>query len=382
MNFKLLDDDHAMLEMFQTFTKQVVAPWSSRVEKGESTREVIAEMANAGLVGMVAPEEYGGSDCTYLQLTLAMEEIGRYSAAIADHLNMSNCNLILPLMQLGSEEQKRTWIPRIASGEGFVAFALTEPGAGSDTMGMSCRAVEDGDDYIINGQKCFITDAAEANIYMVFAVTSPPDAPRKEVTAFLLDRSVSGKGISVGKAEPTMGMNGSPIFDIFFEDVRVPKANIVGGLGGGFQVAMIGLNPGRCALSAAALGMAQRSIDDAVAYAKGRKMFGKTLAGFQNTQFVLAEAQSRVDAGRLMVQKAAVSLDQGEDAAQLCAEAKLIACEAAKDAVDVCLQLYGGYGYSKEYHIEQAYRDVRIFTIFEGTSEVQKHVIAKYMGLR
>ena len=208
MNFKLLDDDHAMLEMFQTFTKQVVAPWSSRVEIGETTREVIADLANACLVGMVAPEEYGGSDCTYLQLTLAMEEIGRYSAAIADHLNMSNCNLILPLMQLGSEEQKRTWIPRIASGEGFVAFALTEPGAGSDTMGMSCRAVEDGDDYIINGQKCFITDAAEANIYMVFAVTSPPDAPRKEVTAFLLDRSVSGKGISVGKAEPTMGLNG------------------------------------------------------------------------------------------------------------------------------------------------------------------------------
>lgn len=382
MDFRLLEDDQAMLEMFRTFTKQVVELWSSRVEKGEGTQQVISEMAKAGLVGMVGPEEYGGSGCTYLQLTLAMEEIGRSSAAIADHLNMSNCNFILPLMKIGTEEQKREWIPRIASGDAFVAFALTEPNAGSDTMGMTCRATEDGDSYIINGQKCFITDAAEANVYMVFAVTSPPEAPKKEVSAFLLDRAVSGAGITVGKPEATMGMNGSPIFDIFFDNVRIPKENMLGNPGDGFKVAMIGLNPGRCALSAAALGVAQRAIDDTVAYAKGRKMFGKTLAAFQNTQFVLAEAQSKVDAGRLLVQKAAVALDDGEDAAMLCAEAKLIAAEFAKEAVDVCLQLYGGYGYSKEYHIEQAYRDIRIFTIFEGATEVQKHVIAKCMGLR
>lgn len=382
MDFRLSEDDQAMSEMFHTFAKQVVKPWADRVENGESTQAVVAEMANAGMAGMVAPEEYGGSGCSYLQLTLAMEEIGRYSGAIADHLNMSNCNLILPLMQLGTEEQKRKWIPRIASGEAFVAFALTEPNAGSDTMGMTCRATADGDDYIINGQKCFITDAEAANVYMVFAVTSEPDAPRKEVTAFLLDRAVSGEGITLGKEEPTMGMNGSPIFDIFFDNVRVPKENIVGGIGGGFKAAMVGLNPGRCALSAAALGIAQRAIDDTVEYAKNRKMFKKTLADFQNTQFVLAEAQSRVDAGRLMVRQAAVTLDQGGEAAMICAEAKLIAAEAAKAAVDTCLQLFGGYGYIKEYHIEQAYRDIRIFTIFEGSSEVQKHVIAKCMGLR
>lgn len=382
MDFRFSEDDQAMLEMFRAFTKQVVEPWSSRVEKGEGTQQVISEMAKAGLVGMVGPEEYGGSGCTYLQLTLAMEEIGRYSAAIADHLNMSNCNFILPLMKIGTEEQKREWIPRIASGDAFVAFALTEPNAGSDTMGMTCRATEDGDSYIINGQKCFITDAAEANVYMVFAVTSPPEATKKEVSAFLLDRAVNGAGITVGKPEATMGMNGSPIFDIFFDNVRIPKENMLGNPGDGFKVAMIGLNPGRCALSAAALGVAQRAIDDTVAYVKDRKMFGKTLAAFQNTQFVLAEAQSKVDAGRLLVQKAAVALDDGEDAAMLCAEAKLIAAEFAKEAVDVCLQLYGGYGYSKEYHIEQAYRDIRIFTIFEGATEVQKHVIAKCMGLR
>ena len=382
MDFKLTGEDQAMLEVFQDFTKKAVKPWAGRVEKGESTKEIIAEMSRAGLVGMVAPEAFGGSSSSYLQLTLAMEEIGRYSLAIADHLNMSNCNFILPLMQLGTQEQKEQWIPRIASGEAFVAFALTEPDAGSDTMGMTCKAVADGDDYIINGQKCFITDAEEANVYMVFAVTSPSNAPKKEVTAFLLDRAVSGEGIAVGKVEETMGMRGSPIHDIFFENVRVPKANMLGGLGEGFKVAMAGLNPGRCALSAAALGAAQRTIDDTVVYAKNRKMFGKTLAAFQNTQFVLAEAQSKIDAGRLLVQKSAVALDQGEDAAMICAEAKYIAAEFAKEAIDVCLQLFGGYGYSKEYHVEQAYRDIRIFTIFEGATEVQKHVIAKCMGLR
>lgn len=382
MDFRFSEDDQAMQEMFETFSKQVIAPWSGRVEKGESTKEVIEEMAKAGLVGMVAPEEYGGNGCTYLQLTMAMEEIGRHSAAIADHLNMSNCNFILPLMRMGTEEQKKTWIPRIASGEAFVAFALTEPNAGSDTMGMTTRAVEDGDDYVINGQKCFITDADEANVYMVFAVTSEPDAPKKKVTAFLLDRGVNGEGITVGKPEETMGMNGSPVYNIYFDNVRVPKANILGGVGNGFKVAMVGLNPGRCALSAAALGIAQRAIDDTVDYTKNRKMFKKTLADFQNTQFTLAEIQSKVDAARLLVQKAAVTLDQGEEGAMSCAEAKLFAAETAKEAVDKCLQFFGGYGYSKEYHIEQAYRDIRIFTIFEGATEVQKHVIAKCMGLR
>lgn len=382
MDFRYSEEDQALQEMFEDFGKKVVKPWAERVENGESTKEVIAEMANAGLVGMVAPEEYGGNGCTYLQLSMAMEEIGRYSGAIADHLNMSNCNFILPLMKYGTKEQKAKWIPRIASGEAFVAFALTEPNAGSDSFGMTCRAVADGDEYVINGQKCFITDAEEANVYMVFAVTSEPNAPKKQVTAFLLDREVSGKGITVGKAEPTMGMHGSPIYDIFFDDVRVPKENILGGLGNGFMCAMIGLNPGRCALSAAAIGIAQRSIDDTIEYVKNRKMFKKTLADFQNTQFVLAEAQARLDAARLIVQKAAVTLDQGEDGAMICAEAKLVAAETAKAAVDTCLQMYGGYGYIKEYHIEQAYRDIRIFTIFEGASEVSKHVIAKCMGLR
>ena len=381
MNFRLTEDDMSMVEVFEDFGKKVLEPWAPRIENGEHPTEVIKAMAESGFLGMVAPEEYGGSGCNYLTLTLAMEILGKYCPAVTEHLNMANCNLILPLMKFGTEEQKQKWIPRIASGEDIVSFCLTEPDAGSDNFSMKTTAVADGDDYVINGQKCFITDAEAATIYMVFAVTGE-NAGRKEVTAFMLDKNVSGAGITLGKPEETLGMHGAPAYNVYFDNVRVPKENIVGKVGGGFKAAMIGLNPGRCALSSLAIGIAQRAIDETVVHVKGRKMFGKTLADFQNTQFVLAECQTKLDAARLLVQKAAVALDQGEDGQLTSAEAKYFAAETANEVVYRCQQLFGGYGYTKEYPIEQMYRDVRIFTIFEGATEVQKHVIAKCMGLR
>ncbi len=382
MDFRLTSDDQSMIDMFEEVGKKVVAPWAERAEAGEHPAEAIGGLANAGLVGMVAPEEYGGPGSSYLHLTLAMEVLGKYSPAIAEHLNMSNCNLILPILKYGTEEQKQAWLPRIASGDAYCAFALTEPEAGSDNSGMTTTAVQDGEDYLINGHKCFISDAKAANFFMVFAVTSPLDAPKKEITAFILDRKVQPDGVSFGKEEPTMGMIGAPVYDVYFDNVRVPARNIVGKPGDGFKAAMCGLNPGRCALSALAIGIAQHAIDVTVDYVKGRKMFKKTLADFQNTQFVLAEAQTKVDAARLLIRQAAVTLDQGGDAAQMCAEAKWFATEVANQVVYRCLQLFGGYGYIKEYPIERMYRDVRVFTIFEGATEVQKHTIAKCMGLR
>ena len=381
MDFRLTDENKDMLELYEEFGKKVLKEWGPRAEAGEHPGEAIAAMADAGFVGMVAPEEYGGTGSSYLELTLAMESFAKYAPSIAEHLNMSNCNLILPLMEYGTEEQKQEWVPRIVSGDAFVSFALTEPEAGSDNFGMKTKARLDGDDYIIDGTKCFITDAEEANVYMVFAVTGETNG-KKEVTAFMLDRAVSSEGLTVGPAEEMMGMRGAPAHTIYFDGVRVPKKNIVGGLGGGFKAAMCGLNPGRCALSALAIGIAQHAIDVTIEHVKNRKMFGKTLADFQNTQFVLATAQTKLNAARLMVQKAAVTLDQGGDAAQVSAEAKLFATETAKEVVDECLQFFGGYGYSAEYPIEQMYRDIRVFTIFEGASEVQKHTIAKCMGIR
>lgn len=377
----LTADDLSMIEFFEEVGEKVVAPWADRADAGEHPTEAIKGLAEAGLSGMVAPEEYGGPGSSYLHLILAMEILGKYSPSIAEHLNMSNCNLILPILKYGTEEQKQKWIPRIASGDAYCAFALTEPDAGSDNTAMTTTAVQDGDCYVLNGHKCFISDAKAANFYMVFAVTSPKDVPRKEITAFILERE-EGDGVTFGKQEETTGMRGAPIFDVYFDNVRIPASNMVGKLGDGFKAAMCGLNPGRCALSAVAIGIAQQAIDLTVKYVKERKMFKKTLADMQNTQFVLAEAQTKVDAARLLIRQATMSLDNGDDATQQCAEAKWYATEIANEVVYRCQQLFGGYGYIKEYPIERMYRDVRVFTIFEGATEVQKHTIAKCMGLR
>lgn len=382
MDFRLTENDLAMLELAREVGEKVVAPYAATAEAGEHPVEAYEGLAQAGLVGMVVPEEYDGPGCTYLQLSLTMEELGKYSPAIAEHLNMSNCNLILPILKYGTEEQKKRWLPRIASGDAYCAFALTEPEAGSDNGAMTTTAVKDGEDYVLNGHKCFISGAEYANLFLLFAVTSPSDSPKKEITAFILEKNENTRGIEIGKPERTMGMNGAPANDVYLDDLRIPAANILGGLGNGFKAAMCGLNPGRTALSSEAIGVAQRAIDLTVAYAKGRKMFGKTLADFQNTQFVLAECQTKIDAARLLVRNACVELDQGKNAAQLCSEAKWFATETANEVVGKCLQLFGGYGYSKEYPLEQMYRDLRIFTVFEGTTEVQKHTIAKFMGLR
>lgn len=382
MDFRLTAEDEDILSLAREVGEKVVAPWAARAEAGEHPAEAYEGLASAGLTGMIVPEEYDGPGCTYLQLSLTMETLGKYSPAIAEHLNMSNCNLILPILRYGTEEQKRRWLPRIAGGDAYCAFALTEPNAGSDNGAMSTTAVKDGDDYILNGQKSFISGAEYANLIMIFAVTSPKDAPKKEITAFILERDENTKGYTVGPAEKTMGMHGADANDVFIDDLRIPAANILGKPGDGFKAAMCGLNPGRTALSSEAIGVAQKAIDLTVEYVKNRKMFGKTLADFQNTQFVLAECQTKVDAARLLVRNACVMLDQGQNAAMMCAEAKWFATETANEIVYRCMQLWGGYGYSTEYPLEQMYRDLRIFTVFEGATEVQKHTIAKFMGVR
>ena len=273
-------------------------------------------------------------------------------------------------------------MPVIASGEAYCAFALTEPNAGSDNSAMTTKAVRQGDEYILNGCKSFISGADYANMILIFAVTSQNDASKKEITAFILEKDENTKGYSVASAEETMGMKGATANTIYFDNLHIPASNMLGKLGDGFKVAMCGLNPGRTALSSEAIGIAQRAIDLTIEYSKNRKMFGKTLASFQNTQFVIAECQTQVDAARLLVRNACVMLDQKQDAARLCSEAKWFATETANQVVYRCMQLWGGYGYTKEYPLEQMYRDIRIFTIFEGATEVQKHTIAKQLGLR
>lgn len=380
MNFDFTQQTLDIMAVCDDLGKKVITPLIPSMEAGDFPKTAIKAMAEAGLMSLVVPAEYDGPGCTYTDLAMAMQTLGYYNLLLGALPNLPNNNLMLPIMRYATEEQKRAWMPRIAEGD-LVAFALTEPDAGSDNMNMRTRAVAEGDEYVINGQKCFISEAEHSDMMLLFAVTGELDAPRREVSAFMLDRS-QYKGITFGPPEKLMGQHGSMVGDVFFDDVRVPKSCMLGKPGEGFKVAMTGLNPGRVCAASLAIGGARRAVDEAVRHVKGRKMFGKTLADMQNTQFVLAECKAKIDCAQAMMLQAVTLLDQNKEDVALCCEVKYIATEFAKDIIDKCLQLFGGYGYINDYIIENLYRDVRILTIAEGASEVCKHVIAKSMGLR
>jgi len=382
MKIRMTEDELAMVEACTQFGEQVMEPWAERVENGENAKEVIKSMAELGILGIAAPEEMGGLNESWRMLALAIEKLAEYNEALCEYIYMANCNFIYPMLKYGTKEQQEKWIPDIVSAEKLGAFALTEPDAGSDNNAMITTAVKDGDYYIINGQKSFITDAENANFFLVFAVTSPKDAPKKEITCFVVFKDES-EGITIGAQEKTMGMHGAPCYTMYFDNCIVPAKNMLGGLGDGFKVAMWGLNGGRVSVGAMTSGIAQHAINIAKDYALNRKMFGKTLADFQNTQFVLAECQAKLDACFLMTLAAADTLDDiASDDFVLCSEVKMIVPEIANEIVYKCSQLMGGYGYTTDYAMERLYRNARICTMFEGATEVQKHAVAKEMGLR
>lgn len=381
MKVRMTDEEELLVQACEEYGQRVLDPWVEKVENGENPKEVFLSMAELGILGVAAGDEYGGMGGTWRMLALAIEKLAEHNEALCEYIYMANCNFIFPFLKYGTEEQKKAWIPGVISGETLGAMALTEPAAGSDNNAMETTAVLDGDEYVINGQKCFITDAENASFFLTFAVTSPADAPKKEISAFMVFKDQS-EGITLGEADHAMGMRGAPTYPVYYDNVRVPKENLVGNLGDGFKVAMWGLNGGRVSVGAMVCGIAQHAIDIAVDYALNREMFGKTLADFQNTQFVLAECQAKIDAMFIMTLEAASSLDVGNDDFALCSEVKMIAPEIANEVVYKCSQLLGGYGYTTDYPMERLYRNVRICTIFEGATEVQKHAIAKVMGLR
>ena len=302
-----------------------------------------------------------------------MEEIGAKSATAAVLITQANSLSTQPLIQVGTEAQKQKYLPEVVTGEGFIAFGLTEPGAGSDAGSVMTKAVEDGDDYVLNGRKCFITGAPIAKYAVIFAKTSPEKGV-KGMTSFMVDMGLPG--VSVGKFEEKMGQRGVPVSDLLLEDVRVSKDCIIGEVDLGFVTAMKTLSVGRIGVAAMSLGIAQAAIDEAVKHTKQRKQFGKPLAKFQALQFMMADMETKLNAARLLVYNAAYMLDMGQDANTAASMAKYFATEAAIDIVNQSLQLHGGYGYSKEYTIERLYRDVRITNIYEGSSQVQQMVIS------
>ena len=375
----ILDKKHAMQQkLFRQFAEtEFTKELQDELDNtGEFNWEMHKKMAKYGFMGVKIPKEYGGAGCDYLTYALLIEEFARQCSVLSIYANTSNSLGGGPLMLAGNEEQKKKYLPPLASGEKIIAFALTEPGAGSDAGGTCTTAVYDEatEEFVLNGRKCFISAAPMADWSIVFAKTDLKAKGSKGISMFIVDMKLPG--VSLGKHEDKMGIHGYPTSDVVLEDVRVGKDCLVGPLHKGFQYAMKTLDGGRLGMAAQAVGVAQSALDEAVKYAKERKQFGKRIADFQGVSFMIAEMAADVEAARQLVYHAAELKDKNMDATAACSIAKYFAAEAANRCAYKAVQIHGGYGYIREYKVERIYRDARICSIYEGTSQVQQMVIA------
>ena len=368
-------EDHEYIrDLAREFAEKEIAPIATEIDQNDKVPDHIYDtIAEMGFFGLKIPEQYGGQGMDSRTYVCVVEEICKKSIACALLFSSANSLSSAPMLLAGTEEQKQKYIPGIASGEEFMAFGLTEPGAGSDAGSMTTKAVADGDHYILNGRKTFITGAEIAKNAVIFAKTNP-EKGAKGITTFIVDMSLPG--VSLGKHEDKMGQRGVSVSDIVLEDVRVPKDCILGEMDKGFITAMKTLSVGRLGVACQSIGIAQGAIDEAVKFIKERKQFGQFLSEFQALRFMIAEMETKLNAARLLVYNTAYKMDMGEDVTKDSAMAKYFASEAAVDIVGKALQLHGGYGYVKEYTIERMWRDVRVLTIYEGTSQIQQLVIA------
>ena len=360
--------------MIREFAEKEVKPLAAEVDEQERfPEETVAKMAKLGIMGIPIPTEYGGAGSTNQMYTMAVEELSRVCATTGVIVSAHTSLCCAPILEHGTEEQKKKYLPKLASGEWIGAFGLTEPNAGTDAASQQTMAEEDGDSYILNGTKIFITNAAYAHVFIVFAMTDKSQGV-KGITAFIVEKGMPG--FSIGKKELKMGIRGSATSELIFENVRVPKENMLGKLGGGFAVAMKTLDGGRIGIASQALGIAQGAMDETVKYTKERKQFGKPLSKFQNTQFQMADLETKVQAARLLVRSAAYKKDMKLPYSADAAMAKLFAAETAMEVTTKAVQFHGGYGYTREYPVERMMRDAKITEIYEVTSEVQRMVIA------
>jgi len=374
MDLKFTAEHEMMRKMVRDFAEKDVAPLAAELdEKGEVPFENIKTMGRLGLLGLTAPEEYGGCGADTISYVIAIEELSKACASTAIVMAVQNSLVNHGLVQFGTEEQKQKYLTRLATGEWIGAFALTEPGAGSDAAAQLTTAVRDGDSYVLNGSKHFITNGGIADVVIVFAMTDKSKGTRG-ISAFIVEKTFPG--FSVGKEEHKMGIRGTNTCELVFEDCRVPAENLLGEEGQGFKIAMIVLDAGRIGVGAQAVGIAQAAFEAAVEYAKTREQFGAPIASLQAIQWMIADMATRIEAARLLVYNAALKKDSGERFTKEASMAKLFASETADFVVDCALQIHGGYGYMKEYPVERYYRDARITRLYEGTSEIQRLVIA------
>ncbi|BFL39215.1 acyl-CoA dehydrogenase [Agathobaculum sp. NSJ-28] len=380
MNFHFTEDEKDILNMLHDFAVKEVAPIAAEVDENERfPEETWRKLAEMGMMGVPYPEEYGGAGLSYVSYISVAEELAKYCATTSVMVSAHTSLCTWPIYAFGTEEQKQKYLPDLCSGEKLGAFGLTEPGAGTDAAMQKTTAEDKGDHWVLNGTKIFITNAGFADTFVVFAMTDK-SLGTKGISAFIVEREFPG--FRVGAHEKKMGIRGSSTCELIFEDCIVPKGNLLGEVGKGFKIAMMTLDGGRIGIGAQALGIAQGAIDECVKYVKERVQFGKRLSQFQNTQFELADMQCKVDAARLLIYRAAQAKQDGEPYSHLAAMGKLYASEAASDVTRRCLQLVGGYGYTREYPFERFMRDAKITEIYEGTSEVQKMVISGWMGVK
>ncbi|GAB6400553.1 acyl-CoA dehydrogenase family protein [Pseudocoprococcus immobilis] len=375
MDFTYTEEQEMVRELAATFAKNYVAPLSEQMDIDNTMpHHIAAKMAELGFMGINVPEEYGGAGMDEVSKALVIMEIAKVDASVAELLAVHTLTNDI-FLKRGTEEQKKKYLALGASGK-VGAFALTEPGAGSDASAAKTKAISDGDDYIINGTKCFISNMGpEEGDYVVLIALTDPSAGTKGMSAIVVDRNTPG--FSVGKLENKMGLRGANVSELIFQDCRVPKSNLLGKEGEGFKIAMAALDGGRIGMASQAVGIAEGAIDLAVAYAKERVQFKKPISANQGIQWYFADIATSTEAAKMLTLQAADLRQRGQNIGKLAAMAKYYASENAVTVTNKALQIHGGYGYMKEYAIERMYRDARITTLYEGTSEVQKMVISR-----
>jgi len=360
------------------FAEREIVPVAHELdEKEEYPRATVAKMGQLGLLGLLVPEEYGGAGASTLDYVLGMEEISWADASHSVVMSVNNSLVCEPILRFGAEEQKRRFLVPLAGGEYVGAYCLSEPTSGSDASNMSTQARRDGDGWVLNGTKSWITNGGEAGVYLVYALSNPNVPKSRGITAFLVPANTPG--LRAGKKEKKLGIRASSTTQIFFEDCRVPADAVIGTVDEGFKIAMATLDGGRIGIGAQALGIAQRALDESVRYSKEREAFGHPIADFQGLQWRMADMATRVECARLLVYRAARMKDAGQSFSKEASMAKLFASETAMFCAHAAVQMFGGYGYVREYAVEKLFRDAKITEIYEGTSEVQRLVISRHV---
>ena len=376
MEFNVPKTHELFRQMIREFVENEVKPIAAEVDEEERfPMETVEKMAKIRIMGIPIPKEYGGAGGDNLMYAMAVEELSKACATTGVIVSAHTSLGTWPILKFGTEKQKQKYLPKLASGEWIGAFGLTEPNAGTDAAGQQTMAVQDPEtgEWILNGSKIFITNAGYANVYVIIAMTDKSKG-LKGISAFIVEANTPG--FSIGKKEMKLGIRGSSTCELIFENCRIPKENLLGDKGKGFKIAMMTLDGGRIGIAAQALGIAAGALGEAIGYAKERKQFGRSLAQFQNTQFQIANLDVKVEAARLLVYKAAWRESNNLPYSLDAARAKLFAAETAMEVTTKAVQIFGGYGYTREYPVERMMRDAKITEIYEGTSEVQRMVIA------